>query len=295
MNHAMEFSESKCEVFQADEKTKLLSHVWVPEEEPKAVFLAIHGGMAHAGDWVTPAKYFTGKGVAVYAPDLRWHGTYPQYNDDVNMFHIDSYDTYARDIDRYYAEIRKNHPDTPVFIIGHSNGALIALYYGLTIGKDRDCAGYILSSPWIKNKVSVSLPLVLISKLIKLFNPRFAVEPAPLTDILTHDKEITARHHADEASGLRSSKVTVGLAAASEKAQAFVTKHMKEWGNTPVIAFIAGKDELADPEVSNQVLNSITAAPVTLYNYPENFHENFNELNRDEIFAKIDEWMQDKI
>ncbi len=295
MNHPMKFSESKCEVFQPDAKTKLLSHVWLPEEEPKAVFLAIHGGMAHAGDWVTPAQYFTGKGVALYAPDLRWHGTYPQYNEDVNMFHIDSYDTYARDIDTYYAGIKKKHPDIPIFIIGHSNGALIALYYGLTIGKNRDCAGYILSSPWIKNKVSVPLPLVLVAKLIKRFNPRFAVKPAALTDVLTHDEEITARHHADEASGLRSSKATVSLAEASEKTQAFVTKHITDWGNTPVIAFIAGKDELADPEASNQVLNNITSAPVALYNYPENFHENFNERNRDEIYTQIAGWIQDKM
>jgi len=242
MNHVMKFLETQCEVFQADAKTKLLSHVWLPEEAPKAIFLAIHGGMAHAGDWVTPAQYFTGKGIAVYALDLRWHGTYLQYNDDVNMFHIDSYDTYTRDIEKYYAEIQKNHPDTPIFILGHSNGALIALHYGLTIGE-----------------------------------------------------EITARHHADEASGLRSSKATVGLAAALEKAQGFVTKHIAGWGRTPVIGFIAGKDELADPGVSNQVLNSITAAPVTLHNYPENFHENFNERNRDEIFATIADWIEDKI
>ena len=95
----MNFSETKTEIFQADEKTKLLVYEWLPDKDVKAVMIGIHGGMAHGGDWVTPALYFKEKGVATYAPDLRWHGTYPKYNEKGKVFfHINSYDEYVDDI-----------------------------------------------------------------------------------------------------------------------------------------------------------------------------------------------------
>ena len=87
----MSFSETKTELFQADAKTKLLVYEWLPDQEVKVVMIGIHGGMAHGGDWVTPALYFKEKGVATYAPDLRWHGTYPKYNEKGKVFfHINS-------------------------------------------------------------------------------------------------------------------------------------------------------------------------------------------------------------
>ena len=61
----MDFQETKCEIFNADENTRLLTRVWLPEDTPKAIFIAIHGGMAHAGDWVTPALYFKEKGKII--------------------------------------------------------------------------------------------------------------------------------------------------------------------------------------------------------------------------------------
>ena len=118
----MNFSETSCEVFQADESTRLLMRIWMPKNKPRAIFLAIHGGMAHAGDWVTPALYFMKKDIATYAPDLRWHGTFPQYNLGTKVFfHIDSYDQYVNDIHNMYTWISERHPGVPVFILSHSD------------------------------------------------------------------------------------------------------------------------------------------------------------------------------
>jgi len=158
----MGFSETSSELFQADEKTKLFTYIWMPKEKPRAILVGIHGGMAHAGDWVTPALYFIKKGIATYAPDLRWHGTYPKYNPGGKVFfHINSYDQYCQDIDRFITWVSSKHPGIPIFIIGHSNGGLIALYYGLTLGKNANVKGFIVSSPWLKNKVEVHLNFIL--------------------------------------------------------------------------------------------------------------------------------------
>ncbi|MCX7677886.1 MAG: lysophospholipase [Spirochaetes bacterium] len=288
----MNFSETSREVFQVDEKTKLLTYIWMPKTKPRAILIGIHGGMAHAGDWVTPALFFMKKDIATYAPDLRWHGTYPQYNPGGKVyFHIDSYDQYANDVAKFVGWVKSRHPGIPIFIIAHSNGALIALYYGLTIGQDEDIKGFILSSPWLKNKVEVPPILLKLSKILVKIVPTLAIKPEPLIGKLTHDKDITARHYADEAAGLRGTHASVRLGVESMKTQEWVLNNIAFWKKFPVFAVVAGQDMLADPEVSESALKKIPAKLLTYHRYEENYHENFNELNREKIFIQISQWI----
>ncbi|MCP4115024.1 MAG: alpha/beta hydrolase [Desulfobacteraceae bacterium] len=292
----MEFSETKCEIFQADAHTNLLSHMWIPDNEIKAIIINIHGGLAHAGDCVTPALFFKEHGIATFALDLRWHGTFPEYNkNEKNFFHINSYDDYATDIHKYYKMIRKEYPDTPVFIMGHSNGSLISLKYALSLGKNEDIKGFILSSPWLKNKVEISPVLLFLSRFIATVFPRFAITPDSLNDKLTHDREITKRHYEDEKKGLRGTKVSAKLGVESLKCQNWVIGNIQNWKKYSLFSVIAGKDYLADPVVSREVLGSIPEELHKTCFYKDNFHENYNEVNRDEIFNNILNWMNERI
>ncbi len=292
----MRYSETTCEIVQPDNTTKLVSHAWLPSRKPRAVLVALHGGMAYGGDWMETALYFKSRGMATYALDLRWHGDFPQHNaGEKNFFHIDSYDTYARDIDWYLRKVRLQHRDTPLFLLSHSNGALISLYYGLTIGRTSGIAGAVLSSPWLVNRVKVSPVLKAMARLIAAMHPRFEVTPKPVTDHLTHDPEITARHHEDEKTGLRGTTASAGLAVASEKAQTFVLENIAQWDTSPILGIIAGQDMLADPERSMKALKSITLQPVELMYYQDNYHENFNEINRTQVWEKTLNWIACRI
>ncbi len=289
----MSFSETRTEVFQADANTKLLVYEWIPETEPKAVMIGVHGGLAHGGDWVTPALYFKEKGFATYAPDLRFHGTFDKHNPGGKVFfHINSYDDYAKDLHAFCDWVRKRHPGKPVFIISHSNGALISLYYGLTLGKQADISGFIISSPWLVNRVKVPGILKAISKVIAKVHPTFSIVPPSLTDQLTRDEKITARHHHDEEIGLRGKKVSAKLGVESEKTQAWVLENLKHWEKFPLFAVIAGNDQLADPEASHAALKTVSSKLVTIVVHPNNYHENFNEINRADIFGAIWQWME---
>ncbi len=289
----MDFSETKCELFQPDEKTKLLARIWLPEKKVKAVFLAIHGGLAHGGDWVTPAQYFQKHGIATYALDLRWHGTYPLYNKGGKlMFHIGSYDEYTSDIHAFYLRIRNEYPKTPIFILSHSNGSLIALKYGLDYAGKTDIKGVVVSSPWLKNKVKMPAIVVKMVGFLARIAPTMTVTPEDFTDRLTHDPAITARHHADTRSGLRGTKATVKLGLESMKTQKWLLENLRRWEGFPLFAVIAGQDVLADAEASINALGTIDPALLTMTVYEENYHENFNELNREETFKKILKWIR---
>ncbi len=289
----MNYNQTKCELFAADEKTNLLAHIWLPDKEPKAIFLAIHGGMAHGGDWVTPAMYFKEKGIATYALDLRWHGTYPEHNKGGKVFyHINSYGEYNRDIHKFYQWIKERHPNLPIFILCHSNGGLIALNYGLQIGQQADIKGYIISSLWLKNKVQVPKIMVHLSKIIAKIAPMYAITPESLTDNLTHDEKITARHHEDEKIGLRGKTASAKMVVEFEKTQDWVINNMQHWGKFPIFAVLAGQDLLADNETSIRVFKQIPSEQLKLIIHENNYHENFNEINRNDTFDEIWNWLQ---
>lgn len=289
----MNYSATETHIFRPDEETNLLVYTWLPDREIKAVFIGLHGGLAHAGDWVTPALYFKEKGIATYAFDFRWHGTYSKLNPGgMVYFHTNSYDQNVKDVHKFYGWVKDRHPDKPLFIISHSNGSLLALQYGLTMAKDSDIKGFIVSSPWLKNKVRVPQIMQSLAKLIAKVHPTFTISPPPVTDKLTHDEAITARHYKDEKEGLRGKKVTAKLGVESQKAQQWVLDHIDKWVGFPVFAVIAGQDVLADPDVSKQALRKIPQKLLTMIIHENNYHENFNEINRNETFECIWDWVQ---
>lgn len=288
----MYYSETQTELFHADDNTRLLSRQWLTDQKVKAIFIAIHGGMAHSGDWGTPALYFKDYGISTYAIDLRWHGTYSQYNKNGKLFfHIDGYTQNVVDIYNFYLKIRSEHPDIPIFLISHSYGADIALLLGLMY-PDTDIKGIVVSSPWLKNKVQIPAIIRMLANVIVLFNSKFAVKPESLVEKLTHDQNIVKRHYSDEKAGLRGTMATVKTGTEMIKLQRYIIGNISKWNKYPLFAVIAGQDHLADPDVSMNTLKKIPEELLTLHFYEENFHENFNELNRDEIYGNINNWIK---
>jgi len=289
----MYFKETKKDVLEIEDGVCFPIRVWLPKKAPKAIFLAIHGGMAHAGDWVTPALFFAEKGFATVAFDLWGHGNFPKHNKKCKLLlHIDSFEDYIDSTKCVLDYIKKEYQKTPVFILGHSLGGLISLNYGLTKAKgEKAIKGFIVSSPWLKNIVGIPPILKALSKVFSVIYPKLP-SPADLNiDDLTRDKTIKKRHLKDEKGGLRGTKGTPRFLIEAEKAQEWTSENLKNWKKFPLFVVIAGKDKLADSEFSEKALEKVPKKLVTLVKYEDNYHENFNELNREEIFNKIHKWM----
>ncbi|MCP4003730.1 MAG: alpha/beta hydrolase, partial [bacterium] len=53
----MRFFEDELATLTCADRVGRTIHVWSPEV-PQAVFVAVHGAMAHGGDYCTPALWF---------------------------------------------------------------------------------------------------------------------------------------------------------------------------------------------------------------------------------------------
>ena len=282
----MRFAETRLAGFRCGQAERRI-HIWepAPPAPPRAVLLAIHGGMAHGGDYVTPALYFRQHGVATVAYDLCGHQDARQV--DIPGFHV-----FLDDSVLFLQWVKREYPGVPIFVMGHSMGALIATHLGLGgFAGDAAIEGFILSSPYYVNAIKVSPLLLALAGVLGALAPRMKVPLAPLTDVLTHDSAITARHHADERDGVRATGITVRFGNALTAAQRGLAARLPAW-NHRLFAVVAGEDKLADADASEAMLKSVPAALLTYQRHPQNYHENFNELNREQIFADILAWMR---
>ena len=62
-----------------------------------------------------------------------------------------------------------------------------------------------------------------------------------------------------------------------------------------MFAVLAGDDKLADTQASRAMLQTIPQQLLELHWHPQNYHENFNELNRDTIFRDIEVWLEKRL
>lgn len=283
----MRFSEDKLATLACSDGVERMIHIWQPQR-PLAVILALHGGMAHAGDYVTPALYFRDRGIATVSFDMCGH-------ERKRRIDIPAFDNFLDDAELFLKWVKQRYPGLPIFVMGHSMGALIATHLGLQrFAGDPAIRGFILSSPYYVNAIKVPALLQWCAALLGRLAPRMKVPLGSLTHLLTHDRAITARHLADEQDHVRATEVTVRFANALTGAQAGLAQRMPSW-SFPVFAVVAGDDKLADARASDAMLHSIAPRLLEYSYYPENYHENFNEINRDKIFGDIQRWIDKRM
>jgi alpha-beta hydrolase superfamily lysophospholipase len=256
--------------------------------QPAAVILAIHGGMAHSGDYATVGAYFRDVGVTTVSFDLTGHGGKKRID-------IPGFEVFIDDTTRMLEWVRATWPELPVFLMGHSMGALIATHMEIS-GRLSTYAlrGVVLSSPYYANAIPVSPLVIRLSSILATLFPTVKVPMASLTEWLTHDTAITQRHREDEKSQRRASEASLRFGRSLLQAQSALGRTLAGWQH-PVFAVIAGDDRLTDASISRQMLDTIPEPLRTLLYFPENFHENFNEKNRNDVFNVLWRWMQERL
>ncbi|MCP4022879.1 MAG: alpha/beta hydrolase [Desulfobacteraceae bacterium] len=279
----MRFSETRLDTFIASDTLKLDIHIWEPDS-PKALFLAVHGGLAHGGDYVTPALFFKDKGIATAAYDLRGHKQ--------EKVHLDSFDQFVDDTFCFLKWAKDNYPDIPIFYLGHSIGSLIGTHVGLNQDRLKNrLKGFVFSSPYYKNAIKTPPFVIPMVKILSKVLPNLTIPNSIDANKLTHDQEITRRHKQDEADGLRASKASMRFGNEIFCAQDWVKGHIENW-EYPLFVVLSGNDQVADTPESEELLQQLNGDLLTCVVKENNYHENYNETDRDNTFEQIYKWVE---
>ena len=110
--------------------------------------IVLHGFTESAEKFREVSYYFRKAGYSVFVPDLRGHGKSYKESDNPLRVDIESFDTYADDLDAFIEKVVKPAgKDKDIFIYSHSLGSTVALLYMMK--SPRTIKRAVLSSPMI--------------------------------------------------------------------------------------------------------------------------------------------------
>jgi alpha-beta hydrolase superfamily lysophospholipase len=94
---------------------------WLPEGEPRAVILALHGFNDYANAFTEPAAFWGERGIGTYAYDQRGFG------ETAHRGLWPGTEALAQDLRTVARLIKSRHRDVPLYVLGESMGGAVAL------------------------------------------------------------------------------------------------------------------------------------------------------------------------
>ena len=255
---------------------------WEPDGNPKAIICLIHGLGEHTGRYAHVGRALNDAGYALFGFDLRGHG-----QTGGPRGHIPSLDVALQDIHQFVEFQKKNFPDIPIFLYGHSLGGLFALAYMIqyTDGvKGVTVTGVALRSPLLDQKVKVAIVRVLGSLFSSMIIPT-GLDPSTIS----RDPAVVQKYVNDP---LVHGKSSLGLGKATLDAVNLCFTRAKDF-SLPLLVMHGKRDTLVYPSGSEDFakLAGETNKDVTLKLWDGLYHEIHNEPEQEEVFKVMIKWL----
>lgn len=241
---------------------------WRPDSPPRAVLLVAHGYAEHSGRYANLVGFFVPRGYAVSALDHRGHG-----RSDGERVQVDSYTDYTTDLKTFFDLVRREQPNLPIFLVGHSMGAAISTAYAPL--HQHELAGLILSGGGINTDKVPPRPAGL--DLAQTLSRDPAVVEAYVNDPLVYRGPPPPLR----ASALAQMRDTLPQAARQ------IT--------LPILILAGAASPLGDGPRSQALYEVVSSSDKTLKLYPELMHEIFNEPEYPQVMTDMEEWLNEHL
>jgi len=260
----------------------LYGQSWAPSASPRAAILIVHGLGEHSGRYASTAAVLAGAGFAVHALDYRGHG-----HSDGRRVHVDDVDDYVADVQAGLKEARRRSPGVSVFLLGHSQGGLIALKLALDHPAAID--GLVITSPFLAVHPA-SRPSAFVRAMARVMvrvAPRLPMPTKIDVRLLSRDTTVGEAYARDP---LVSHAASAGWLRAVGHAQREVRARAREL-RVPTLLMASGSDRLVDPGVTRQFARDTNADVVEFVWWDGFYHEMLNDQGREQVLARIVDWL----
>ena len=253
---------------------------WQEDTVPhRWTFVVVHGLGEHSGRYQHLAARFTPLGATVYAMDQRGHG-----RSGGKRGHAPSLDALLDDIDAVVLRARADD-GSPVVLIGHSFGGLLAIAYALKHADHIDRA--IFSAPLLKVKQRVPAWKRALSTVLPRIAPGMTFSNEVDASLLSHDPSNGPAYTSDP---LVHDHITAGLYGDTiARGEEFIMRAPEL--RVPFLLMQGRDDQIVDPVGSQRFFARAAAPDRAFCLYPGLYHEIFNELDREKVFQDIESWL----
>jgi alpha-beta hydrolase superfamily lysophospholipase len=266
--------------FKGTKGLKIYYQAWIPEV-PKAVIQLVHGGFEHSGRYQNVINQLIPEGYAIYANDHRGHGKSEGLHN-----YVDSFDQFIEDEKLFYDIIKANHSNLPIFMLGHSLGSFIAIFF--TQKYENLLHGLILSGTGTSPGKETSGFLKLLAKFFSKIAPKMKFNPRIDAKFLSHDPEVVKNYKTDPL--VNADKITARLGY--EMIKNF--KNLKAVVNNFKINLLVqcgSEDKLI--KGSDELDNLFKMHDKTIKIYEGLYHEVYNEIEKDRkiVLNNLKDWL----
>jgi acylglycerol lipase len=259
--------------------TRLAYRSW-PIPSSKITFAVVHGLGEHSGRYERFARGMARHDMSTYAVDLRGHG-----ESDGQRGHVDSWTQWVDDAAAFVAHV-ESQVTGEVVPLGHSFGGA-AMLSTVRSGRLKHAKRFVLSSPALKLKAKVPGWKTSLGKVMANIAPRLAMENDVDAGTVSRIPEVVADYRSDP---LVHGKISSRLYVEWQRAARENIEHAGEI-KIPFLILAGTADRLIDFEGSNE-LHERAPATSELRLLEGRYHEPFNDLGDEEVYALIAEWLR---
>lgn len=283
---------------------------WEPEGEPVAVLQIVHGVAEYAARYDEFATFMAKKGFLVVAEDHMGHGDSIGSEGKLGCF-VGGWHKAVADSHRLLSYTRMECPNVPYILLGHSMGSFMVRTMLVKYPKSGVSAAIISGTAWMHRAILNSgiAAATLVGKRQGVDTPsKFLnnmmfgsynnqIEHKRTThDWLTRDNKIVDAYVADPLCGFT---ITAGLAKNMLTGLKYIQEpeNLAKMRKDLPVFFIAGAEDPVGNygEGVKQAVHAFRRTGmqhVALRLYPMCRHEVLNELNREEVYANILDWLK---
>jgi acylglycerol lipase len=266
--------------FEGVRGVRVYRQCWLPDGDPKAVLLVVHGLGEHCGRYTNVVNHLVPLGYALYGLDHVGHG-----KSDGAREYVERFEDFTDTLDIYRGMVNQAQPDKPLVLYGHSLGGLISTTY--LLDHQAGLAGAVLSAPLSRVPDNVSAMTITMGRVLSRLLPKAGVLPLDAAAV-SRDPAVVQAYMDDPL--VFHGKTPARLAAEMMRAMQRVTA---EAGTItlPVMIFQGSADRL-DPGDARFLYDTVSSADKTLKVYEGLYHETHNEPECAMVLHDIEVWLE---
>jgi alpha-beta hydrolase superfamily lysophospholipase len=227
-------------------------------------------------------EQFAANGLAAHALDLRGRG-----NSEGERYYVDDAADYINDVATFVRMAKSQHPELPVFLLGHSAGGVISCVYTLDHQAEIDgliCESFAheLPAPDFALAVLKGLSHVIPhTHVLKLDNNGFSRDPK-VVEALFNDPLIDNE--------VQPTQTVATLVRADER-----LKQEFSQITLPVLIMHGTADKVTKPSGSQHFYDAAGSTDKTLKLYEGHAHDLLNDIDKEIVMADIVQWIEARI
>lgn len=253
---------------------------WTCGAEPKGIVLLVHGLGEHCERYNKLGSVLNQAGYDLSSIDLPSHG-----RSDGKRGHIDAFSDFNDAVLHLYGLIKEAHPITPIHLLGHSMGGLIAS--SLLLDHQDKFTSALLSGAAIQSPQEPPAWQVSLITTIAKFAPKLGMLALDANGI-SKDPAVVDKYMKDPL--VNKGKLTAGFLSEMFSTMNHV-KQNAEAINLPLLIMHGTEDVMTAPEGSQFLHDNISSDNKNLKLYSGLLHEIFNEPEVDIVHFDVLNWL----